>query len=76
MIEMARLCARIIATPIFAISFGVMWLGFVLFIGTMFQIFSFLEGNRFRWKDHLAECNEFFCEPFVSIWKRRTKESH
>jgi hypothetical protein len=69
-----RFCARIIATPIFAVSFGFMWLGFICFIGPMFQMFSFLEGERFNWKEHIAECNECFCEPFTSIWKSVSAE--
>ena len=72
MIEILRFCARIIATSIFAISFGVIWIGFVLFIGSMFQVFDFLSGDRFSWKEHVTDCNEFFCEPFRSLWKRRS----
>ncbi len=64
-----RLCARIIATPILVFAFGVFWLAFVLIIGTAFQVLSFLQDEKFDWKEHLAECNEFFWDPLIAIWK-------
>jgi hypothetical protein len=67
-VEVARLCAKVIATPIFVFSFGFMWLGFLLFLGPLFRAFSFLMRERFSWKEHLAECNEFFCEPLRKMW--------
>jgi hypothetical protein len=64
-----RLCARIVATPMFIVCFGICWLGFVFLIGTAFQIFSFLENDDFNWKAHIADCNDFFCEPLRNMWK-------
>ncbi len=68
-VEIIRFCARIIATPIFILAFGFCWIGFVFGIGTLFQIFSFLEDERFDWREHISDCNEFFCEPLAKIWK-------
>jgi hypothetical protein len=67
--ETLRLCARIVATPIFALAFGFTWLGWMIFLGPMFQLFSFLsKDDDFSWREWLNECNEFFCEPFAEMW--------
>ena len=63
-----RFCVRVLATPFFVLAFGLCWIGFLLIIGPMFQAFSFLENERFSWRAHLADCNDFFCEPLVRMW--------
>lgn len=70
LVEMIRFCARILATPVFFLAFGFFWLCFLLFLGPVFQIFSFLEGEHFDWRDFLAECDEFFSDPLTRLWKR------
>jgi hypothetical protein len=67
-VAMVRLCARVVATPICVLSFGVCWVMFVFFIGAVFQVLFFLENEVFDWAEHIADCNEFFCEPLVRIW--------
>ena len=69
--EAIRFCARLIATPVFVLAFGCCWFGFILFIGPMFQVFAFFENEKFSWIEHLADCNEFFCEPLRRMWKLR-----
>lgn len=73
LIGIVRLCARVIATPVFVVSFGFFWLGFVLFLGPMFQLFSFLENEKFDWREHIKDCNEFFREPLAGMWKAAPK---
>jgi hypothetical protein len=67
--EVLRFVVRILATPVVVFSFGFFWLGFLLFIGPAFQIVSFVENERFDWRAHFADCNEFFCEPLAKMWK-------
>ncbi len=68
-----RFWCKVLATPIFIFCFGIVWIGFLLFIGVGFQIFSFLLNERFDWKAHFAECNEFFMEPLVGMWGHKNK---
>jgi len=71
MTEGFRFIARLIATPILFAAFGFFWIGFVVILAPLFAIFSFLERESFSWKEQVEEANEFFCEPFVSMWGRR-----
>jgi hypothetical protein len=71
MIGAIRLFCRILVTPIIVVSFGFFWIGFMFFLGSMFAFFSFVENGNFDWKDHLKDCNEFFCEPLEQIWRKR-----
>jgi hypothetical protein len=73
-IRVIRFVARCIATPVFVFSFGVCWLGFILFMMPMFAIFSFLQAEEFDCKDFIRnDCNEFFCEPLRSMWGEKAK---
>ena len=70
--KILRFVSRVLITPIFILSFGFFWIGFICFLGPIFQLFSFLEGNgEFSWSEHVEDSNEFFCEPLQAIWGGR-----
>jgi hypothetical protein len=75
--ELLRFVARIVATPILFFAFGLFALGGVCFIGPVFQILSFLQGEPFDWGEHLADCKHVFLTP-LSIWpaSARAKEEN
>jgi len=69
--EALRFTARLIATPILALCFGVFWIGSMAFIGVMFSVFGFLDGHGFSWREHLKECNEAFRDPMRAMWGKK-----
>ena len=66
--ETVRFVLRLLATPIIVIAYGFFWIGFLVILTPMFQVFSFLENEPFSWKEEVTDCNEFFMEPLKAMW--------
>lgn len=71
--ETVRFFAKILATPVIIVAFGVIWLSFVLLIGSTYWWLSFLMDDPFSWREHFSDCNQFFCEPLVEMWGKKSK---
>lgn len=75
--EVLRFVLRVLCTAVAVTAFSLPWAGMFLVVGCVFMLSDFVENVKshpFTWREHLAECNDFFIWPLRTIWGLEEKK--